>query len=447
MQTENTILKLDINLLVPNKYQPRKDFDEEEIINLSESIKIYGILNPILVREKEGKYEIIAGERRFRAAKLAGLITVPVIVKPATDQEMAELALVENVQRRDLSSIEEAKSYDEILKLSNQTQEELAKKIGKSQSFIANKIRLLSLPKEIQEALINRKISERHARSLLTIENEESQIELLNKIIKEKLTVKETEQIINQKEINEDEIKQAINDIMKSLNITTEESEYENKEKEEKEDDNMNNGNFFPNYDNNFNNNNNTSLNMMNMQSMGNTQIEQQNDMVMPSTPNIVSSPMNAPTSFNEQQHINPQPMTNPFDFNIQQPVMTPQIENGFNNIPFGSQQPSGIPGFVGQPQVEPTLITPSFGPQISEPILPQESAPIMQDTPLFNPTAFEVPVTINNQIPEPVIVSEFSEEKDKFQQLKEFLTNGGYTFKTYSNNDSNCIIIELPKN
>ena len=420
LQTENTILKVNINLLTPNKYQPRKEFDEKEIENLAESIKLYGILNPILVREKDGKYEIIAGERRFRAAKLANLQEVPVIVKIATDQEIAEMALIENVQRRDLSPIEEAKSYEEIIKLSNQTQNDLAKKLGKSQSFIANKIRLLSLPKEIQEAIIERKISERHARSLLSVEDETTQIELLNRIIEEKLTVKETEQIINEKEITEDEIKQAINDIMKSLNIDNIDIE----EKEEKEDDNMNNGNFFPSYDNSMNNN--TSLNMMNMQSMGPANMEMQNDMVMPTPPNIISSPMSVTEP---QMGMN---TLNPMDMSMPQPLnMNPVIDNGYqNHNSFINPQVNMNTNFNPEPIIEPTIIEPY------QSVLPQENTAPMQDTPLFNPSAFEVPVTI-----EPLI-----NEQDKLTKLEELLKENGYTYKVYSNNTDDCVIIELPR-
>ena len=130
MQTETSVLKLDINLIIPNKYQPRKVFDEKDLTSLSESIKTYGIINPILVRKKEDKYEIIAGERRFRAAKLVGLTEVPVIVKDANEQQMAELALIENIQRQGLTAIEVAKSYEEIIRIGNQTQASLATKLG-----------------------------------------------------------------------------------------------------------------------------------------------------------------------------------------------------------------------------------------------------------------------------------------------------------------------------
>ena len=146
MQTNGSVTMLDINLIIPNKYQPRKVFDEKALNTLSESIKTYGIINPILVRRKNDKYEIIAGERRFRAAKQIGLTEIPAIIKNADEQQMAELALIENLERQSLSPIEEAKSYEEIMRIGNHTQENLAKKIGKSQSAIANKIRLLSLP-------------------------------------------------------------------------------------------------------------------------------------------------------------------------------------------------------------------------------------------------------------------------------------------------------------
>ena len=238
MQNETSVLKLNTNLIIPNKYQPRKVFDEASLNALSESIKQYGIINPILVRQKDDKYEIIAGERRFRAAIIAGLPEVPVIVKTADEQQMAELALIENIQRQGLNPIEEAKSYEEIMRIGNQTQSKLAEKIGKSQAAIANKIRLLSLPEEIQNALSKKQISERHARTLINVQDKEKQMNLLERIIKEKLTVKETEEIVNLIG-NDEEIKKAISDIMKSLNI----------KEEEKEDDNMN-GNFFPNFDN-----------------------------------------------------------------------------------------------------------------------------------------------------------------------------------------------------
>lgn len=199
MNEQEKILYLNIDLLIPNKNQPRKVFNDESLKELSISIKEYGILNPILVRQSNDKYEIIAGERRFRAAKLAGLTEVPVRVKNIDDSQLAELALIENLQRENISPIEEAKAYEEILKLTSKTEQQLSEMIGKSQSFISNKLRLLKLPNNIQQALSQRRISERHARSLMTIEDKDRQTELLNKIVNERLTVKELDNIINEK--------------------------------------------------------------------------------------------------------------------------------------------------------------------------------------------------------------------------------------------------------
>ena len=151
MSDEEKVINIDINLLTPNRYQPRKFFNDSSIQELATSIKEYGILNPILVRKDNDKYEIIAGERRYRAAKLLELKTVPVIIKNISDEQTAKIALIENIQRENLSPIEEAKAYQQILDISKITQNDLANILGKSQSTIANKIRLLSLPTNVQE--------------------------------------------------------------------------------------------------------------------------------------------------------------------------------------------------------------------------------------------------------------------------------------------------------
>ena len=225
--TEETVSKLDIGLLIPNPYQPRKKFNENSIKELALSIREYGILNPILVRKKDDKYEIIAGERRYRAAKLLGMKEVPTIIKDISDEKMIEIALIENLQRENITPIEEAITYQEILKKTSRTEKELSELIGKSQPFISNKLRLLNLPKNIQTALIDKKISERHARSLLTVKDEQKQTALLERVMSEKLSVKELDKIINEKEITEEEVNSAINNIMSSL----EESENEKKKK------------------------------------------------------------------------------------------------------------------------------------------------------------------------------------------------------------------------
>ena len=200
------IIDVNVNEIIPNRFQPRRQFDEDEIIELSESIRKYGVIQPLVVRPIADKYEIIAGERRYKASVLAGLDYVPVIVKNLTDKDSAELAIIENIQRRNLSAIEEALSYKKVLDMGYLTQEELAAKLGKSQPTIANKIRLLNLSDEVQEALLENKISERHARSLLRLTTGEKQNEMLNKIIQERLTVRKTDEEIDKiKEIESGE--------------------------------------------------------------------------------------------------------------------------------------------------------------------------------------------------------------------------------------------------
>ena len=189
MNLEKEIFDISLQDIIPNRFQPREMFDDEALKELSQSIKEHGVIQPIIVRKVGDKYEIIAGERRFRASQLAGKQTIPALVRDIDDKEAAKIALLENLQRSNLTPIEEAKTYQTILKLDNITQDELAQNLGKSQSTIANKLRLLTLDEEVQTALLNSQISERHARSLLGLDNEK-QRELLNKIINEKLTVK-----------------------------------------------------------------------------------------------------------------------------------------------------------------------------------------------------------------------------------------------------------------
>lgn len=191
MNTEPLIQNISIESIIPNRFQPRLTFDEKALNELANSIKEHGIIQPLVLRRLGDKYEIIAGERRYKAATIAGLTEVPAIISNIDDNKSAEIALVENVQRKNLNSLEEAKSYKKILDKENLTQEDLAKKMGISQSTIANKLRLLNLANEVQEALMNEKISERHARSLLQLNSNEEQIMMLNKIINERLTVRQ----------------------------------------------------------------------------------------------------------------------------------------------------------------------------------------------------------------------------------------------------------------
>jgi ParB family transcriptional regulator, chromosome partitioning protein len=193
MNMEKEIFFVHVDDIIPNRFQPREIFDETALVELSESIKEHGIIQPLVVRKIGDKYEIIAGERRYKASLLTGLDKVPVIIADLDDQKSAEVALAENIQRRDLTAIEEAKTYQKILKLGDLTQEELARRMGKAQPTIANKLRLLGLDDNVQQALLENKISERHARALLNLENKAEQQELLNQIINNKLTVRDTD--------------------------------------------------------------------------------------------------------------------------------------------------------------------------------------------------------------------------------------------------------------
>ena len=193
----NEIVKININKVIPNIYQPRKYFNEESIEELSQSIRQHGIIQPLTVRKMGEVFELVAGERRLRAAKLANLDTVPCNIIDITDSESAQIALLENLQREDLNYIEEAEAYSNLIIDHNFTQDELAKTMGKKQSTIANKLRLLKLGAEIRGICLNNKLTERHARALLTVPNEELQLKIVKKIIKDGLNVKKTEELIN----------------------------------------------------------------------------------------------------------------------------------------------------------------------------------------------------------------------------------------------------------
>ncbi|MGN1357882.1 MAG: ParB/RepB/Spo0J family partition protein [Bacilli bacterium] len=499
MSDEEKVINLDINLLTPNRYQPRKVFNDSSIQELATSIKEYGILNPILVRKYNDKYEIIAGERRYRAAKLLGLKTVPVIVKNISDEQTAKIALIENIQRENLSPIEEAKAYQQILDISKITQNDLANILGKSQSTIANKIRLLSLPTDIQEALATKKISERHARSLMTINNPNRQTELLKQIIEKKLTVRELDDLIKKEASNDKNVEMTISNIMESIN-----------QKEEKESDNMNNGNFFPNYNNqiNQNQNPNSSLNTLNMQSMNESPLPVANETVMPSQPQ--PEPM-----ANENQTFNSFPNQAPIE-----PMMTPQMPNIDNNQPtsieqfqpiFNTDNVNPIPDFNTTMNVQNTIQqepTPDFSnvnngnqempsmstnisannqpttiqevgnqePNINTPLFSEEPITTVNnfEQPIFNTQSANVEplpnlVGENQFIPTPNIqepampsieesqstatpnfevpitsVPENNSETDKLTKTTDFLNQNNIQYKLYSNESGHCIIIEI---
>ena len=204
MNLEQTVLQVHIEDIIPNRFQPRLSFDEQGLQELAASIKEHGIIQPLVLRKLGDKYEIIAGERRYKAAQMAGLSTVPAVIANIDDNKSAEVALVENVQRRDLTAIEEARSYKNLLDKGYLTQEQLAKRMGISQPAIANKLRLLNLDEEVQQALLEEKISERHARTLLTLPDKNAQKEWLHKIINDRLTVRQLDMELKKLKEGED---------------------------------------------------------------------------------------------------------------------------------------------------------------------------------------------------------------------------------------------------
>ena len=191
-------MKVRLSQIEPNREQPRKVFDEDALIELSESIKQYGVLQPLLVQKKDKYYEIIAGERRWRAAKLAGVKEVPVIVKEYTDQEILEIGLIENIQRENLNPIEEAIAFKRLLEEFNLKQDEVAERVSKSRTAVTNSMRLLKLSDKVQQMIIDDMISTGHARALLAIDDPELQYTLANKIFDEKLSVRETEKLVKE---------------------------------------------------------------------------------------------------------------------------------------------------------------------------------------------------------------------------------------------------------
>ena len=194
---KDEVVQLYLDDIIPNRFQPREIFDERALKELAVSIREHGVIQPIIVRSvQNGKYEIIAGERRYKASALAGLTKIPAIIRNLDDKESSKVALLENLQRKNLNPIEEARTYQKILEIDQMTQEELAKTMGKSQSAVANKLRLLSLPDDIQESLLKEQISERHARALINIPDSKKQKEMLKKIIDNKMSVRSVEEEI-----------------------------------------------------------------------------------------------------------------------------------------------------------------------------------------------------------------------------------------------------------
>ncbi len=211
----DTIVK--ITKIEPNREQPRKNFDEDALQELADSIKQFGLLQPILVQDRKTYYEIIAGERRWRAAKLAGLKEVPVIIRDYTDQEIVEISLIENIQREDLNPIEEALAYKRLLTEFNLKQDEVAERVSKSRTAVTNSMRLLKLCDEVQQMIIDDMISSGHARALISIENPEEQYNIAQKIFDEKLSVRDVEKLV--KNLNKPEKPKKEKEEDKSLEV------------------------------------------------------------------------------------------------------------------------------------------------------------------------------------------------------------------------------------
>lgn len=198
-KTDNEeIRQIPVDEIVPNPYQPRTVFDDEKIDELCQTIRTHGLIQPIVVRLRNNRYELIAGERRWRATKKLGMERIPAIIKDFNDTQTASIALIENLQREGLTAIEEAIAYQKLIDLHNLTQESLAQRLGKGQSTIANKLRLLHLPQEIQDALLTRKVTERHARALIPLKDADLQRKVLQEILEREWNVKQTETRVKQ---------------------------------------------------------------------------------------------------------------------------------------------------------------------------------------------------------------------------------------------------------
>lgn len=207
--TDDQAVMVPINKIEPNKEQPRKNFNEDALLELSESIKQMGIIQPIVVQDRDTFYEIIAGERRWRAAKQAGLKKVPVIIKHYTEQEIVEISLIENIQREDLNPIEEAFAYKRLLTEFNLKQDEVAERVSKSRTAVTNSMRLLKLDERVQQMVIDDMIQTGHARALLGIDNAEKQYAMAQKVFDEKLSVRETEKLVKKSQQEKQEVEKA----------------------------------------------------------------------------------------------------------------------------------------------------------------------------------------------------------------------------------------------
>ena len=213
VENANGAILMNINKVEPNREQPRKKFDEDALLELSESIKQFGVLQPLLVTKRDDYYEIIAGERRWRAAKLAGVKEVPVIVKQLTEQEIMIISLLENIQREDLNPIEEAQGYKRLIEEFNLKQDEVAEQVSKSRTAVTNAMRLLKLNEKVQQMLIDEMLTTGHARALLAIEDQEKQYEVAQRIFDEKLSVRDTEKLVKNIQNEKNDVPAPVNKI------------------------------------------------------------------------------------------------------------------------------------------------------------------------------------------------------------------------------------------
>lgn len=222
LPTEDTygkeVMELKVNEIEPNLEQPRKNFDDDKLQQLADSIKKHGVVQPIIVKKENDTYRIVAGERRWRAARLAGLKTIPVIIKEISNKQVMEIALIENLQREDLNPIEEAEAYDKLMKEHDMTQEEIASTVGKSRSAVANSLRLLNLDNKVREYLIAGLITGGHARALLPVEDSKLRMEILELVVKEGLNVRDTEKLVK-KSLYRKQKKKAVKEDVQNIEI------------------------------------------------------------------------------------------------------------------------------------------------------------------------------------------------------------------------------------
>ncbi len=393
MTLSSQVIQLNISDILSNKNQPRKIFDSNALDTLCESINKYGIIQPLIVRKINDKYEIVSGERRYRAAKKNGMLTVPALVGEFNDVECMELSLVENLQNKSLNPLEEGKAFKKILDTSNMTIEDLEKNTSVSKDRIQEKIKLLDLDKEVQKALLKNDISESHAKLLLKLDLTK-QIEVLNKIIKDKLPVKETSDYINSILKNEvNEMNSNMSSALSNLNIDSKPSNIFNDEINviEKRNDNMNNNqNMF--FGSNFQSLENQSVNM-NTQTNNNINQNQQvginsnqvGSMINIPTPSFATSPIPAPNSYVEPTPVVPPTPVDVPSMTYQTPIMpnqeshetAPQEQpipvNPFMNLENYNSAPQPEPQPVSAPENNQFMASPQQASSIEQPISNQE--------------------------------------------------------------------------